>query len=185
MANVGYIRVSTVDQNTERQLADLTLDKIFEDKCSGKDTNRPQLKMMLEYVRQGDCIHIHDISRLARNLSDLLSLVTGLTDKGVSIKFHKENLHFTGEANPMQDLMLSMLGAVYEFERSMALERQREGIALAKAQGRYKGSRKRVNDVAIVEELSRGTSIRATAKLFNIAPSTVQRAKQAVKLNSA
>lgn len=90
---------------------------------------------MLEYVRQGDCMHIHDISLLARNLSDLLSLVTGLTDKGVSIKFHKENLHFTGEANPMQDLMLSMLGAVYEFERSMALERQREGVLYSLSKG--------------------------------------------------
>ncbi|NYT78082.1 recombinase family protein [Alcaligenaceae bacterium] len=179
MASVGYIRVSTVDQNTERQLAQFKLDKLFEDKCSGKDTNRPQLKAMLDYVREGDCIHVHDISRLARNLSDLRTLVSDLTNRGISVKFHKENLHFTGEANPMQDLMLSMLGAVYEFERSMALERQREGIALAKAQGRYQGAKKRVDDAAVVAELDKGTSIRETAKIFKIAPSTVQRAKQA------
>src|SRR5690606_14577966 len=164
-----YIRVSTVDQNTERQLAGIDLKKIFEDKCSGKDTNRPQLTAMLDYVREGDCIHVHDISRLARNLSDLRNLVSDLTSRGISIKFHKENLHFTGEANPMQDLMLSMLGAVYEFERSMTLERQREGIALAKAQGRYKGAKKRVNDAEILAELEKGTSIRETAKLFNVA----------------
>lgn len=177
MANVGYIRVSTVDQNTERQLSQVKLNKVFEDKCSGKDINRPQLKVMLEYVREGDCIHVHDISRLARNLNDLLALVSDLMKRGISIKFHKENLHFTGEANPMQDLMLSMLGAVYEFERSMTLERQREGIALAKAQGRYRGAKKRVDDGAILAELEKGTSIRRTAELIGVAPSTVQRVK--------
>lgn len=177
MANIGYIRVSTVEQNSERQLIEVKLDKVFEDKCSGKDTNRPQLNLMLDFVREGDCIHVHDISRLARNLSDLRVLVSSFTARGISIKFHKENLVFTGEANPMQDLMLSMLGAVYEFERSMALERQREGIAIAKQQGRYRGAKKRVNDDAIIAELKKGTSIRMTAKLMGVAPSTVQRAK--------
>lgn len=177
MTNVGYIRVSTVDQNTERQLFQLELQKVFEDKCSGKDTNRPQLKAMLEYVREGDCIHVHDISRLARNLSDLRTLVSDLNKRKISIKFHKENLIFTGEANPMQNLMLSMLGAVYEFERGMMLERQREGIALAKLQGRYQGAKKRVNDEAILAELERGTSIRMTAKIIGVASSTVQRIK--------
>ena len=119
MAQVGYIRVSTVEQNTERQLDGVQLDRVFEDRCSGKDTNRPKLAEMLAYVRAGDTIHVHDISRMARNLEDLLALVKDINAKGIAIQFHKEHLDFTGEANPMQELMLSMLGAVYQFERSM------------------------------------------------------------------
>lgn len=140
-AKVGYIRVSTVDQNTSRQLADLKIDKVFEDKASAKTTDRPQLQEMMEYVRDGDHLYIHSMDRLARNLADLLHLVSEITGKGVTIHFVKENLNFSpGEsAAPMAKLMLSMLGAFAEFERSLILERQREGIALAKARGAYKG----------------------------------------------
>ena len=142
-AKVGYIRVSTVDQNTARQLADLgfELDQIFEDKASAKNTQRPQLQEMIKYVREGDLLYVHSMDRLARNLADLLQLVTEITGKGVTIHFMKESLTFAPNEKtaPMAKLMLSMLGAVAEFERSMILERQREGIAQAKARGAYKG----------------------------------------------
>jgi DNA invertase Pin-like site-specific DNA recombinase len=143
--HIGYIRVSTVQQNTERQLLNIELDKTFTDKCSGKDTNRPQLKLLIEYARQGDIIHVHDISRMARNTEDLLRLVKDFTQQGISLKFHKEHLEFNGKNSPMQQLMLTMLGGIYQFERSMILERQREGIALAKLKGKYKG--KPVNQI--------------------------------------
>ena len=176
MANVGYSRVSTVEQNAERQLSGFALDKSFEDKCSGKDTNRPALKSMLDYVREGDVIHVHDISRLARNLEDLLNLVKQINGMGVSIKFHKENLTFTGETNPMQGLMLSMLGAVYQFERSMIRERQLEGIQLAKAQGKYKGRPTNTDLHQRIQLLKQdGLSLRNIAKECGCALSTVQR----------
>jgi DNA invertase Pin-like site-specific DNA recombinase len=175
--HVGYIRVSTVDQNTERQLDGVELGKVFEDKCSGKDRDRPQLKAMLDYVREGDVVHVHDISRMARNLEDLLQLVKDLTGRGVQVRFHKENLTFTGEANPMQDLMLSMLGAVYQFERSMLLERQREGIEKAKRAGKYKGRPASIDREKILELLGSGMSIRKTAAAAGVAVSTVQRVK--------
>lgn len=110
MKRIGYIRVSTVDQNSERQLDGVQLDKVFEDKCSGKDTNRPQLQALLDHIREGDEVHVHDISRMARNLEDLIALVKRMNMQGVSIKFHKENLTFTGEQNPMQELLLGFSG---------------------------------------------------------------------------
>jgi len=137
--NIGYIRVSTVDQNTARQLSNVELDKSFTDKCSGKDIERPALKQLIKYAREGDTIHCHDISRMARNTEDLLRLVKKFTEQGIGLKFHKEHLEFTGDSNPMQQLMLTMLGGIYQFERAMILERQREGIAIAKAKGKYKG----------------------------------------------
>lgn len=136
---IGYIRVSTADQNTERQLVNIELNKSFTDKCSGKDTERPALKQLIEYAREGDVIHVHDISRMARNTEDLLRLVKEFTAQGISLKFHKEHLEFTGESSPMQQLMLTMLGGIYQFERAMILERQREGIAIAKQKGKFKG----------------------------------------------
>lgn len=175
---IGYIRVSTVEQKTARQLEGIQLDKVFEDKCSAKDTKRPQLQALLEFVREGDTLHVHDISRLARNLEDLLSLVRLLTGKGVAVKFMKENLHFTGDAtNPMQVLMLNLLGAVYQFERSLLLERQREGIKLAKEAGKYKGGKARVDEAKVIEALNTGLSIRKTAETLKIGISTVQRIK--------
>jgi DNA invertase Pin-like site-specific DNA recombinase len=136
---IGYIRVSTLDQNTERQLLNIELDKTFTDKCSGKDTNRPALSQMIEFVREGDTINCHDISRMARSTEDLLRLVKNFTTKGITLKFYKENLIFDGSNNPIQQLMLTMLGGIYQFERAMILERQREGIAIAKTKGKYKG----------------------------------------------
>jgi DNA invertase Pin-like site-specific DNA recombinase len=136
---VGYVRVSSVDQNTDRQLDGQKLDKIFTDRASGRDTKRPQLQACLEYIREGDELLIHSMDRLARNVDDLRRLVLDLTKKGVCVQFVKENLTFTGQDSPMSNLLLSLLGAVAEFERSMIRERQREGIALAKKAGVYKG----------------------------------------------
>ncbi|WP_394176563.1 recombinase family protein [Thalassotalea litorea] len=180
MTQVAYIRVSTVEQNTERQLAALDLDsmKVFTDKCSGKDRDRPELNKMLDYVREGDTIHVHDISRLARSVNDLLTMVKDLTSQGVTLKFYNESLTFTpNRSDPMQELQLTMLGAVFQFERSMMLERQREGIAQAKAAGKYKGRRKSkdINREAVLESLKSGLSIRKTAAEHGIAASTVQR----------
>ena len=175
---IGYIRVSTIEQNTTRQLDGLILDKVYTDTCSGKDTQRPALTELINYARSGDVVHVHDISRMARNLEDLLQLVKSFNEAGVTIKFLKEALSFTGEANPMQELMLSLLGSVYQFERSMLLERQREGIAKAKAEGKYKGRRKSVDRQSVLEKLSEGLSIRGTAKKLGIATSTVQAIKK-------
>ena len=138
---IGYKRVSTLDQNTSRQLVDVTLEKVFEDKVSGKNLDRPELQNLLDFVREGDSVHIHSMDRLARNLEDLLSLVNRLTSKGVSVHFHKENLLFdnTSSTKAMTKLILSIMGAVAEFERMLILERQREGIALAKKRGVYTG----------------------------------------------
>ena len=135
---IGYIRVSTIDQNTDRQLHGIELDKVFEDKCSGKDTNRPQLKACLEYLRDGDTLVVHSIDRLARSLRDLLNIVQDLLARKVSIRFVKENMDFNGDKpNPTQDLYLNILGAVAEFERQMIRERQKEGILLARQRNAY------------------------------------------------
>lgn len=138
--NVGYIRVSSADQNTDRQLDGVPLDVVFTDKVSGKDTAREQLQAMLRHVRAGDTLHVHSLDRLARNLIDLRTLVDDLTSRGVEVRFHKENLTFTGgTGDPMSTLMLNLLGSFAEFERAIIRERQREGIALAKQRGAYKG----------------------------------------------
>lgn len=177
MKRIGYVRVSTVDQNTGRQLDGVELDKVFEDKCSGNDTERPQLAALLEYVREGDEVHVHDISRMARNVEDLIRLVRELNSNGVVVRFRKEGLTFTGERNAMQELMLGMLGAVYQFEREMLLERQREGIQKAKQEGKYKGRPKEVNPTEVLRHLDSGLSIRKTAAAAGVSVSTVQRVK--------
>lgn len=177
MKRVGYKRVSTVDQNTERQLDGVELDKVFEDKCSGSNTNRPQLSGLLDYVREGDEVFVHDISRMARNLDDLIGLIKKMNQQSVSVRFMKESLTFNGENDPMQELMLSLLGAVYQFERSMMLERQREGIQKAKAAGKYKGRPNSVDRDVVMDLLNQKVSIRKTAEKLGISPSTVQRIK--------
>lgn len=139
---VGYIRVSTAEQNTGRQEEELkqyALDELFIDKASGGSTDRPQLQAALKHLRKGDTFIIHSMDRLARNLDDLRKIVKDLTGKGVKVQFIKESLTFTGDDSPMSNLLLSVMGAMAEFERSLIRERQREGIALAKAQGKYKG----------------------------------------------
>lgn len=155
---VGYIRVSTTDQNTARQLDGLTLDKVFEDKASGKNAQRPKLREMLEYVREGDTVHVHSMDRLARNVDDLRGIVAGLTKRGVRVRFEREALEFTGDDNPMSTLLLTMLGAVAEFLRAQTLENQREGIAKAKQQGKYKGRKKALTPAQVAEARARITA---------------------------
>ena len=140
MNTYNYIRVSTESQNTERQLQGIDYDVEFLEKVSGKDSNREQLTLMLRILKTGDLVNVHSLDRLARNTQDLLKIVDEIITKGASVKFHKENLMFDGnDKNPMNELMLTMLGAFAQFERSIMLERQREGIAIAKAKGKYKG----------------------------------------------
>jgi DNA invertase Pin-like site-specific DNA recombinase len=161
----------------------MELDKVFTDKCSGKDIKRPELQKLIDYVRAHDTVHVHDISRLARNLADLLKIIKTLNAKGVSIKFDTENLLFSGDqSNPMQDLMLNLLGAVYQFERSMLLERQKEGIAKAKAAGKFKGKQPTIDRAAVKECLNRGMSIRKTAKQIGCVPASIQKIKKELSL---
>ncbi|ADG99231.1 Resolvase domain protein [Segniliparus rotundus DSM 44985] len=173
---VGYVRVSTMAQNTERQLDGVELDKVFTDKLSGKDTARPSLDQVLGYVREGDVLLVHSMDRLARSLDDLRRIVRGLTAKGVRVEFVKEGLAFTGDDSPMNTLLLSMLGAVAEFERSMILERQREGIAIAKRDGKYKG-RKAALDTERADELrarlKAGEPVASLAREYGVSRQTV------------
>ena len=158
---VGYVRVSTLDQNAGRQLEqmkDENADVIFEDHISGKSLERPELEKLLKHIRKGDTVVVHSMDRLARNLTDLRQLVDELTDRGVAVEFVKEHLTFTGEDSPMANLLLSMLGAVAEFERALILERQREGIALAKAAGKYRGGQFKLTDERASELRRRATA---------------------------
>ncbi len=174
---IGYIRVSSVDQNEARQLDGVELDKKFIDKCSGKDTDRPELINLFEFVRSGDTVLVHDISRMARNVKDLIELIERLQNKGVSIRFIKEGLQFdNNKANPMNDLILTILGAIYQFERSMILERQKEGIAIAKAEGKYKGKQSLVDLKQVQALLDNKMCISAIAKEMEISRASVYRA---------
>ncbi|CAN5271552.1 recombinase family protein [soil metagenome] len=146
---IGYIRVSSFDQNPERQLEGLKLDKTFIDKASGKDVNRPELDALLSYAREGDTIIVHSMDRLARNLDDLRHLVFDLIDRHITIHFIKENLVFNGEDSPIAKLLLSVMGAFAEFERALIRERQLEGIALAKKRGAYKGRKKSLTSTQV------------------------------------
>jgi DNA invertase Pin-like site-specific DNA recombinase len=148
---IGYIRVSSFDQNPERQLDQVQVDKQFIDKASGKDTQRPQLDAMLSFAREGDTVVVHSMDRLARNLDDLRRLVQQLTKRGIRIEFIKECLSFTGEDSPMANLLLSVMVAFAEFERALIRERQREGIALAKQRGAYRGRKKALAEDQVVE----------------------------------
>ena len=136
---IGYIRVSSIDQNTVRQLDGVQLDKTFTDHASGRDTNRPQLQAALEWAREGDRLLVHSMDRLCRNLGDLRQTVESLTSRGVEVEFVKEGMVFTGDDTPMSKFMLNIMGAFAELERSMIRERQKEGVALAKKAGKYKG----------------------------------------------
>lgn len=137
--NIGYIRISTAGQNTERQLIDVDLDITFTDTASGKDTNRPELKRCLNHIRIGDTLHIHSIDRLARSLKDLQMIVEDINAKGVTVKFYKENLVFESNPSPMQTLMFQMLGAFAQFERSLIKNRCKEGLDACRARGQKLG----------------------------------------------
>jgi DNA invertase Pin-like site-specific DNA recombinase len=134
---IGYKRVSTDSQNTDRQLDGINLEKIYEDKASGKSTDRPALLDCLKFIRDGDTLVVHSMDRLARNLDDLRKIVKDLTSNNIKVQFIKENLIFSGEDNPMSNLLLSVMGAFAEFERTLIKERQKEGIAKAEERGAY------------------------------------------------
>jgi DNA invertase Pin-like site-specific DNA recombinase len=175
---VGYVRVSTLNQNENRQLEGIKLDRTFLDKASGKDVKRPQLAAMLALVREGDSVICESMGRLGRNLDDLRKLVLGLTERGVQVQFVKENLTFSGENSPTANLLLSVMGAFAQFERELIRERQKEGIELAKRAGAYKG-RKRLLSPERVTELTRrlaaGEGKTFLAREFGVDRTTVYR----------
>jgi DNA invertase Pin-like site-specific DNA recombinase len=146
---LGYVRVSSGDQNPDRQLDGLALDRVFTDRASGKDTQRPQLAALLQFAREGDTVVVHSMGRLARNLDDLRRLANDLTRHGVRVEFVKEGLTFTGDDTSMAQLLLSVMGAFAEFERALLRERQREGIALAKQRDVYRGRKPRLTATQI------------------------------------
>jgi len=173
---IGYIRVSIFDQNPERQLENISLNKAFTDKASGKDTKRPELEALLAFAREGDTVVVHSMDRLARNLDDLRRLVQMLTKRGIRIEFVKEGLHFTGEDSPMANLLLSVMGAFAEFERALIRERQREGIALAKKRGAYRGRKKALSSeqvTALRQRATAGEQKAALAREFGISRETL------------
>jgi DNA invertase Pin-like site-specific DNA recombinase len=173
---IGYVRVSTLDQNESRQLDGVQLDKRFVDKASGKDTKRPQLLAALDYLRDGDVLVVHSMDRLARNLDDLRKIVLGLTERGVVVEFVKEHLTFTTEDNALSKLLLSVMGAFAEFERSLIRERQREGITLAKKAGVYKGRKPSLTPERITQLRARvdsGEKKAALAREFGISRETL------------
>ena len=173
---VGYIRVSTVDQNTVRQLDGVELDKTFTDKVSGADTNRPQLQAAMDYLRDGDVLVVHSMDRLARNISDLLNTVQTLNKRGVVVEFVKESLTFTGDDSAMSKLMLTIMGGVAEFERAMIRERQREGIAKAKQAGKYRGRKSTMTAIqvqAIRSRAAAGENKSALAREYGVTRQTI------------
>jgi len=180
MANLGYVRVSTVEQNDERQkeaLAKYNIDKWFEEKVSGKDTKREKLQAMLDYCREGDTIYVHDFSRLARSTKDLLSIVEYLDEKKVHLVSNKENLD---SSTATGKLMLTMIAAIAEFERQNLLERQREGIAIAKRKGKYKGGQvKKIDDTVFQKKYDeykeRKINKRQMAEALNISRPTLDK----------
>ena len=181
----NYLRVSTLDQNTSRQLVDVPCDREYIDKASGKDVNRPELKKLLENVRQGDVINVHSLDRMCRNVKDLLVLMEDLQKKGVAVKFHKENLSFTPNIeDPLNKAIMTIIGAISELERNLILERVREGVAIAKKAGKYKGRQNTLSEIqadelrGMIGKYNRtqiakhfGITVRAT---YHYAPATKQ-----------
>jgi len=181
--HVGYIRVSSSDQNPERQRVELEqvgAEKFFEDHLSGASTDRPQFQELMKFVREGDTISVLSLDRLSRSLADLLHTVDALGKRGVSVHFLSEHLNFDAgkDAPPASKLMLSMVGAFAEFERSIIRQRQREGIALAKARGAYQGRPRSVTDEqieSIKKKIEMGVPLTVAAKQHGISRATVYR----------
>lgn len=175
---IGYVGVSTLDQNPERQLEQATVDRLFTDYASGKDTERPQLEALLSFIREDDTLVVHSMDRLARNLDDLRRLVHGLTRRGVKVEFLKESLTFTGDYSPMAPLLLSVMDAFAEFEQSLIRERQREVITLAKRRGVYRGRKKLLSKEqaeCLRERVAAGEPKAAVARAFGISRETLYR----------
>jgi len=180
---IGYVRVSSVDQNTDRQLDGIPLARVFTDKASGADTKRPELDRLLAFVREGDTVVVHSLDRLARNLDDLRRLVSGMTQRGVRIEFVKESLTFTGEDSPMANLMLSVMGAFAEFERALLRERQREGIAMARERGVYRGRKPSLTEkqiAAMKKRIEAGESKATVARDLGVSRETLYRYSKSI-----
>ncbi len=180
---IGYVRVSSQGQNTARQLQGIKLDMEFIDKVTGGNLDREKLQECVLYARKGDTVVVDSIDRLARNLRDLQEILETLTKKGVIVRFLKENLTFTGNDDAMSTLMLQMMGAFAEFERTMIRSRQREGIDAAKKSGKHLGRPKTVDDkfIKIVKD-KRATlqSIRSIAKDMSVSRATIYKALEAI-----
>lgn len=182
---IGYVRVSTSCQNGDRQLEKMDLDKIFTEKISGKDTNRPQLNEMISYVREGDEIYVHSLDRLGRSLLDLQNIIQKIVDKQCSITFSKENLTFSqNEDNPMDTLLLHILGSFAEFERKIIRQRQQEGITKALSKG-VKFGRENKLSLSQVEslkyDLMEGKKILQLAKKYDVSRSTIYNYKKKIE----
>lgn len=176
--DILYCRVSTIDQNLDRQL-EIPADKVFTEKVSGKSTeNRQALAAAIEYAREGDSLHFFSFDRAARSLSDLINIINTLTAKKVKVIFHKENLTFTGEDDPMNNLMLGLLGSVAEYERALIVARVREGCAIAKAKGNYRHvGRKAALSADTITELRKrhadGARPTDLARLYGVSRATI------------
>ncbi|WP_294620670.1 recombinase family protein [uncultured Roseovarius sp.] len=176
MATIGYRRVSSEGQNLDRQ--DLgELDKVFEEKLSGKSAkDRPALQAMIDYAREGDSVVVYSIDRLARDLRDLQDIISTLNDKGVDISFLSESLTFSADADDaFAKLQLQMMGAFAEFERNIIRKRQAEGIAKAKAAGKFKGGKKRIDRDQVHKLRSDGLSTYKIAEQMGISRMSVHR----------
>jgi len=174
---IGYVRVSSLAQNTERQLEGVTLDHVYTDKASGKDVERPELAKALHYCRKGDTLVVHSLDRLARNAEDLLRIVRELTGRGVTVEFVKNAMTFRPEKkDAMGTLMLTMLAAFAAFERDLIRERQAEGIAIAKAKGVYKGRAKALTPAEgkeVRQMAAKGIAKASIAEHFGVSRQTV------------
>lgn len=176
MSEIGYIRVSSVGQNDARQLEGIALDKTFREKISGKSIKRPEFEKCIDYIREGDTLHVHSMDRLARNLKDLQNIVDDLTGQGVTINFHKENLVFSRATNAISKLLLQVMGAFAEFERSLIKERQLEGIAAAKKKGKHLGRAPSLSGEQqdkLISMVESGISKTEVARHFDISRSTL------------
>lgn len=172
----AYIRVSSIDQNPDRQRADIQADHVFIDTVSGANADRPELLRLIAYVRAGDTVIVHSMDRLARNLDDLRRLVDDLTKRGVKVEFIKEKLIFSGDDSPMAKLLLSVMGAFGEFERAIIRERQKEGIAQAKKRGIYQGRKPALNktDIELLKQrIANGESKTVVANDMGVTRATI------------
>ena len=188
MAIVGYQRVSSIDQNLERQLINQKCDKVFSDKYTGKTVDRPGLKMMLEYVREGDTLIVQSLDRLSRSLSDAYNLITGLIEKGVKVKIIEERFEFGGgtHLDPTSELQLNVIGSVVQFQLKMMKRSQQAGIDRQKeldqkrpfVDRKYKGRKRKLDNEQMKylnDEYKRGVSMRSLMRQFNISKMTVYR----------
>ncbi|KOO09716.1 hypothetical protein AKJ31_02015 [Vibrio hepatarius] len=182
--HVGYIRVSTLEQSTSRQLVDVELDRVFTEKTSAKTVERPELQACIQYLREGDTLHVHSLDRVCRSgAGDAVMLVETLNAKGVSVVFHKEGMSFNGSMTAAQKGVLGILASVAQMERELILERQREGIAAAKALGKHMGRPKTsLNEDELKRLVAEGLSVSAIAKQLGSTRQSVYRRMEALGL---